>query len=182
MRSPALCVAPSDFSSIVVRPPRMLPGDGCVPRMSRPSAIASASTRLTTRSSCAAAPAVRRARGEQVLGAHDLGNLSEHHGAAELDEAVGDTADRRVRCEARTCSRSRRISPRQSAARRRTAIARPSASSARQFARDRDAPFGRADGSALALDRDDVRRLVRRGALRRRGAAPRPARSRARRR
>ena len=45
VRSPPLCVAPSDFSSIVVRPPRMFPGDGCVPRMSRPSARASPSTR-----------------------------------------------------------------------------------------------------------------------------------------
>ena len=53
-RSPPLCVAPRDFSSMVVRPPRMLPGDGCVPRMSRPSAIVSASTRLTTRRRCAA--------------------------------------------------------------------------------------------------------------------------------
>ena len=73
----------------------MLPGDGCVPRMSRPSAIASVSTRLITRIRRFAGVGVRRARREQVLRAHDFGDLAEHRRAAEIDEAIGDAAERR---------------------------------------------------------------------------------------
>ena len=107
--SPALCVAPSDFSSIVVRPPRMLPGDGCVPRMSSPSACASLSTRLIdTQQSCGDVR-LRRACGEQVFRAHDLGDLAEHCGAHQARADDRRRARARGWRQDRTCSRTRRI-------------------------------------------------------------------------
>ena len=86
----------------------MLPGDGCVPRMSRPSARASISTRVMTWISVAdVAGRVARAR-QQVLGAHDLGNLPEHGAAAQIDQPIGDAAQRRDSTRGRTCSPIRR--------------------------------------------------------------------------
>ena len=75
----------------------MLPGDGCVPRMSSPSARASVSTRVMIWIRLVAARGAGRSRREQVLGAHDLGDLAEHRGAAELDEPIGHASERRVR-------------------------------------------------------------------------------------
>jgi hypothetical protein len=73
VRSPPLCVAPSDFSSIVVSPPRMLPGDGWVPDIE--------TERACFRFDAADDPESWAAGsgdgpgGEQMFGAHDLRDL-----------------------------------------------------------------------------------------------------------
>ena len=51
---------------------------------------------------------LRRARGEHVLGAHDLGDLAEHRRAAEIDQPIGHAARAPDSTRARTCSPSRR--------------------------------------------------------------------------
>ena len=79
----------------------MLPGDGCVPRMSRPSACASLSTRVITRSSRVGDVRLRGARRQQVFGAHDLGDLAEHRRCRQAScEAIGDAAERRIGSQA----------------------------------------------------------------------------------
>ena len=62
----------------------------------------------------------RRTRGEQVLGAHDLGDLAEHGAAARSDQTIGDAAERRDSMRVLTCSPSRRTSATAPARRRRT--------------------------------------------------------------
>ena len=47
-----------------------------------------------------------RARRQQVFGAHDLGDLSEHGAATQVDEPIGDAAERRVRRQPRRVVRS----------------------------------------------------------------------------
>jgi hypothetical protein len=44
--------------------------------------------------------AARGALREQMLGAHDLRNLTEHDGAALIGHPIRDAADRRVRRQA----------------------------------------------------------------------------------
>ena len=157
------------------------PGDGCVPRMSRPSAIASVSTRLITRSSRAAVVGARRARRQQVLGAHDFGDLAEHRRAAEIDQPIGDAAERRIRRQARgvvgAAALDRQDQPTTSHHSR-----GGFASSAASVARDLDR---RARSRGRCRPRSGSRRSApacRRAARRRRATARRPARSRARRR
>ena len=180
VRSPPLCVAPSDFSSIVVRPPRMLPGRRLgaadVEAERHRFRLDPVDDAEQTRRGVGG----RRARREQVLRAHDLGDLAEHRRAAEHRPADRRPARAPDSTPAPTCSRSRRTSPTASATTRRTARAARCAS-VRRSSRAISRRLARSCGPCrLHSESRRSAPACRRDARSRPDAARRPARSRAR--
>ena len=110
-------MAPSDFSSIVVMPPRMLSGTGFAPRISTPRAAwrCPRSGAPPPRSRSLTSPRSGERLGQDLLGAHPFGCLGQVYGAAGLDHTVGDDSRSQGSPRRPTWCRCRRIRRRGSA-------------------------------------------------------------------
>src|SRR3982074_2212379 len=86
---PALAIAPSDFSRIVVSPPALLPGLGLA-FISAPSRSGYSSHQLL------ADFAADGAAGQEMLGAIGLRRFRQDHGAAMAHQQIARRAQRRI--------------------------------------------------------------------------------------
>ncbi len=96
---PPFCTAPRDFSSSVVMPPALLPGDGfsCTGWwLRRKYSLKS----LTMVHDAVEHLATGGPLHQQLFGTKDFRNLGEHGSAAGLGDAIGDAADQRIRGDA----------------------------------------------------------------------------------
>ncbi len=95
---PIFWMLPSAFSSIVVRPPAMLPFVGCESdRSRRLVAVDDVLVAIEHAHEIGAHLVVAAARGDDLLAAGQLGRLAEHQRAPRRVELVERVADRRVR-------------------------------------------------------------------------------------
>ena len=121
-----------------------------------------------------------RARRQQVLGAHDLGDLAEHGRPAEGDEAIGDAPERRIRRQPRGVVRAAALE-REHELGGVAPLARLRRRARRRTARAIAVALRRrAHRAALGLNRDDLDRLAVPSRRLGEASARRPARSRAR--
>ena len=138
----------------------MLPGEGCVPRMSRPSARASVSTRVMIWISWVAA-AGEVAREASRCSAPMISAISPRTArAAEIDQPVGDPAERRIRRQSRRVVRSAALE-RQDQIRDVAPLALVASTSVPASACAMQASLlGRPHRAAFGLNRDDLDRLA----------------------
>ena len=119
---PALAIAPSDFSRMVVRPPALLPGDGLALISAPCWAVYSSHQRISVDELLADLAADRAAR-EQVLGAIGLGGLGEDDRAAVAHDEIARDAKRRIGGDAGVAVRAAALQGDRQVARRRPARA-----------------------------------------------------------
>ena len=103
---------------------------------------------------------LRRARGEHVLGAHDLGDLAQHRRAAEIDESIRDASERRIRRQPGRVVRSAALQRENQRRRRRPLAARVREARGKALG-DLTAAPDRPQRAAFLLDRNRLDRLPR---------------------
>ena len=157
-RLPVLAMAPSDFSSIVVRPPRMFSAPGLLPVRSTPVAATARSRSEHGRSNGGCERLRYGAPRDDLLGAEPFDGLADDGAAAAIDEQVGEAAGDGI---GDNTGRGIRVPALDAAKERRRRLRRP-----RQARRRMHKFAGRANAARAELERVFVRVVERNGAAR----------------